>query len=76
MKITKQKCFAFWINEIAKDSQQYWNSQFLELDVTAMSEDAQHHFGAATDMGQTDIEKDIEDWAFEYLYDNNKRVPK
>lgn len=76
VELTKQKCFAFWNNEMAKDKNVYWDNQSYELNTTLMSEDAQHHFGVATDMGQTDIEKDIEDWAFEYVYDWEQKNKK
>ena len=66
--VNKQKCFSYWNNEIAKDKNAYWDNQSLEVNSTLMAEDAQSNFGVATDMGTTDIEKDIEDWAFEYAY--------
>jgi hypothetical protein len=78
--ITKKKCYTYWDNEISKgDMGGYWDNTSYELDTTLMSEDAQRHFGVATDLGQTDIEKEIEDWAFEYAYDyeqKNKRYAK
>ena len=63
--VTKAKVMNYF-SQVYKN---HWDNVMLETNMTSLSEDAQNHFGVMTDMGQTDIEQDIEDWSAEFCYD-------
>lgn len=60
----------FWIRAIVKDPSIYIDCG--EFNTTAMGERAADYFGCMTDDGQSDIERDIFDWAVDFA--NNHMV--
>ncbi len=64
--LTKKQVFAYWQNEERKNKNEYCEYPLTQRDTTLMGEDAQRHFGVATEGGNTPIEQDIFEWAVDY----------
>ncbi len=62
--ITRTSVFNFWNRDIAKYPKQYIDCG--EFDTTMMGEEAAEHFECLTEDGQSEIEREIFDWAVEY----------
>lgn len=62
--ITRASVFNFWNRDIQKYPAQYIDCG--EFITTTMGEEAAEHFGCMTDDGQSEIEREIFDWAVEY----------
>ena len=65
--ITRTKVLNYWTRQINSGKETY-KDECGEKDFTRMGEDAAEHFGVMSDNGQTDIEKDIFDWATELIF--------
>ena len=63
---TKYEVFSYWENEERKNKNEYTNIGSSERDETQMGEDAARNFGVDSDMGNTEIENLIFEWAVDY----------
>lgn len=57
----------YWTRQINSGAETY-KDDVGEKDYTYMGEDAARHFGVESETGQTDIEKDIFEWATEMIF--------
>lgn len=62
--ITRASVFNFWLRDISKSPNIYIDCG--EFNTTVMGEEAACHFDCDTEMGQSDIEQQIFDWAVEF----------
>ena len=63
--ITRASVMNFWVKAIAKDNEGYID-ECNEFNTTYMGEMAAEHFGVMTEMGNSETESDIFDWAVEF----------
>lgn len=66
-QITRTKVMNYWTRQINSGKETY-KDECGEKQYTKMGEDAADHFGVMSDNGQSDIEKDIFDWATELIF--------
>ena len=65
-QVGKKQIFAYWQSQERKNKNEYCEYRLTERDTTLMGEEAQRHFGVATESGNTPIEQDIFEWAVDY----------
>ncbi len=63
--ITRASVMNFWVREINKDNEGYID-ECREFNTTYMGEMAAEHFGVLSEMGDTEVESEIFDWAVEF----------
>ncbi len=70
-KVTHNAVFRYWSRQLSDDKNR-WQDTVGEYSTTAMGEEAAVHFKCASDQGDTDIEKEIFDWAVDFV----SKLPK
>jgi hypothetical protein len=65
--ISRTSVMNFWTRELNSGRETY-RDESGEKNYTQMGEDAAEHFGVLSIDGQSDIEKDIFDWATELVF--------
>lgn len=63
--ITRASVMNFWVRALNKDSKGLIDD-CREFNTTQMGEDAADHFDVMTDNGDSEIEREIFDWAVEF----------
>jgi hypothetical protein len=71
VKVTQAAVFRYWSRQLSDDRNR-WQDTVGEYSSTAMGEDAAVHFKCASEEGDTDLEKDIFDWAVDFV----SKLPK
>jgi len=63
--ITRESVMNYWVNQLNSQKETY-KDDCNEWNTTYMGEVAAIHFNVASDDGNTEIERDIFDWAVEF----------